>query len=301
MVSTSPFGRSFWITFIIFFTSLFIINRLIFNKRETVKDDYYNSLFWFTSAMFFTLALFIGSKLNLTAYNASSDFLTGYLIELSLSIDNLFIFLMIFDRMKLSNHTRHLILNIGIISAIIMRFYLIFFAIELVKKIKFIFVFFGIILIYTALKIFFQKEEKLPKKAFYYRFFTETKKDKFFVKKSGKILPTTNLLALLLVEKTDLIFALDSIPAILTVTQDFFIVFTANVFALVGLRALFFTLAHKAEKYYLLKKGVMIIIFFIGIKLILLPFGITFHNLISVMVITLVLTSSILLSIGKKA
>ena len=166
---------------------------------------------------------------------------------------------------------------------------------------QFIFLVFGLILIYAAIKMLLHKDEIKIKPAFYYKFFTKTDTNDFFIKVKGVIKPTMNLLALLLIIKTDLVFALDSIPAVLTVTKDFFIILTCNIFALAGLRSLFFTLTNQAEKYFLLKKGIIVIIFFIGIKLSLLPFGISFPNWISLTFITTTLTLSIVLSRGQKA
>jgi tellurite resistance protein TerC len=303
MVNSSAFESEAWFVFAIYFISLLVIEKFGFNQKDSLENDSYKSIFWFVGAIFFGGLLFIGYKFSLiqSSHHASLDFLTGYIIELSLSLDNLFIFFMLFKRFKLSAYKKHLLLNIGIWGAILMRMFLILFVMELVVRVKFIFLLFGLILIYAAIKMLLAKPDKQEKPAFYEKFFTKTDKNAFFIKVKGKIKPTMNLLALLLIMKTDLVFALDSIPAILTITQDFFIIMTCNIFALAGLRPLFFTLTSQAEKYYLLQKGIILIIFFIGIKLSLLPFGIHFPNWVSLTFIITTLTASMFLSRGQKA
>jgi tellurite resistance protein TerC len=208
------------------------------------------------------------------------EFLTGYVIEKSLSVDNLFVFIMIFTYFNVNPKYQHKILFWGILGALIMRAIFIFAGVALITKFHWIIYIFGGFLVFTGIKMLFHKEENLePEKNPLVRLFkkfmpvtTAEKGDKFFVKIDGKTFATPLFVVLLLVEFTDLIFAVDSIPAILAITSDTFIIFTSNVFAILGLRALYFALAGITQYFHYLKYGLSAILVFVGVKMLVVDF-----------------------------
>ena len=213
---------------------------------------------------------------NLAAAQAKL-FLTGYLIELSLSIDNLFVFLLIFSYFKVPKKYQHRVLFWGIMGALIMRMIMIFAGAELVERFHWIIYLFGAFLIYTGLKMFQNEEDNFePHESFivklatrYIRISKHYEADRFFVVKDGVRTGTLLLLVLIVVEFTDLIFAVDSIPAIFGITTDRFIIYTSNIFAILGLRTFFFLLADVADRFHYLKTALAFILTFIGIKMLL--------------------------------
>lgn len=294
MLQGSNFAISYWIYFIIFFTVLSLIDRFLVSRNSNAFiDNLYGTAFWFLSAIAFMMFLVFISDTVRGDY--SLDFFAGYIIELMLSIDNVFVFIMIFDKLQITTHKQHVILRIGIASAIIMRLIIILFAVELIEKAVWIFYIFGSILILSALHMLLKKHdsEKIPS---YRKYFVQCRKEKFFVRQKGKLVPTINLLALILIEKADILFAVDSIPAVITVTHDTFIIFTSNIMAIAGLRALFFCLIHSANNYYYLKHGIIIILLFIGIKLMILPQGIHISKEISLTFIFTIITIAVMAS-----
>ena len=296
MLNSSEFSIIYWYSFLLLFIICFFINKyFIIRKAQTPKVNILSTIFWLICSVVYMLILKVLFYSNLSVQDHSNDFFTGYLIELSLSIDNVFVFIMLFSKLQISQQKQHIILEIGIISAIIMRFFMILFAIDLIRIFVEIFYVFGTILVITALSILFSKQ-KTNVQAFYSKYFIRCAEDNFFIRQSGKIRPTINLLALILIEKADLMFALDSIPAVLSITQDTFIVFTSNIVAIAGLRSLFFCLSHASQQFYYLKYGCVLILLFIGIKLILLPLNIHVPNIISLSFILIILLGSIIIS-----
>lgn len=204
-------------------------------------------------------------------------FLTGYLIELSLSVDNLFVFLLIFSYFKVPKKYRHRVLFWGIIGALLMRMIMIFAGIELVERFHWLIYVFGAFLVYTGINMFKEEDEHFePHESALVRFATKYIRisrhydgEKFFVVKDGVRTGTLLLLVLITVEVTDLIFAVDSIPAILGITTDPFIVYTSNIFAILGLRTFFFLLADFADRFHFLKYGLAFVLTFIGVKMLL--------------------------------
>lgn len=298
MLHTSEFNLHYWIAFCILIIFLTIVNAFVMPRLfRGIKADIMSTLFWIVSAISYCVFLsHIPTKIN-----HSIHFLTGYLIELSLSVDNVFVFIMIFEKLKISFNHQHKILNIGIVSAIIMRLMMILFAIELIQKFTWIFYVFGLFLVLSAIKMIFAEffqNKKTDVQPFYIKYFVRSNDTRkiFFTTWHGKKVATVNLLALILIEKADLIFAVDSIPAILSVTQDSFIVFSSNIFAICGLRALFFCISHTAQTYVYLKHGIILILMFIGVKLILMPQGIHVPQSFSLGLIVLIIFCSILLS-----
>ncbi|MDM7923631.1 MAG: TerC family protein [Pyrinomonadaceae bacterium] len=204
-------------------------------------------------------------------------FFTGYLIELSLSVDNLFVFLLIFGYFRVPKEYQHRVLFWGIMGALVMRMIMIFAGAELVERFHWIIYLFGAFLIYTGFKMFGDSDEDFdPTESGivrlttrYIRISKEYEKDRFFTVKDGVRTGTLLLLVLIVVEFTDLIFAVDSIPAIFGITTDRFIIYTSNIFAILGLRTFFFLLADIADRFHYLKTGLAFILTFIGVKMLL--------------------------------
>jgi tellurite resistance protein TerC len=208
------------------------------------------------------------------------EFLTAYLIEKSLSVDNLFVFILIFATFRLGPDRQPLVLKWGIIGAIVMRVVLIVFGVALMKAFHWIIYVFGAILLLAAYKMAFQEEHdieveknlvvRISRRLFPVH--TEDCGEKFFQRHGGRLHATSLFVALLVVESSDLVFAVDSIPAVLAVTPDAFIAVTSNVFAILGLRALYFLLANVVGMFRYLKYGVGLILFFVGVKMLLSDF-----------------------------
>jgi tellurite resistance protein TerC len=239
---------------------------LFISKLKVKQQSIYGFILYF-SATFIMAAylyyLYFSKQIN---NNYADDFLIAYFIELSLSIDNVFVFMMIFKHLNITSPAR--VLKIGIISAIIMRFFVIIVGAKVFLLFKWVFYIFGVFLILTGIKTFLNNPKtKNTQRAWYYKFFKKTKSNLFF----ENYKPTVNLLALILVEKADLLFALDSIPAIIAITQDTFIIFTANVLAIIGLRVIFNLLIILANKLKYLKYGIAFMLILIGIKLMCIP------------------------------
>ncbi len=304
MSSTSDFSTEYWVYFFVLLSALAFIDRYAISKNSLkLKANLYSVIFWMISAIFCCLFLKFLSFQKLVLQDHSTDFLTAYLIELSLSIDNIFVFIMIFERLKISEKKQHLILKIGIISAVVMRLLMILFAMQLIQKFTAIFYIFGLILIISAIHIIvssilvnYRYNLEINKPPFYQKYFVKCKSDKFFTKIDGKTMPTINLLALILIEKADILFAVDSIPAVLSVTKDSFIAFTSNILSIAFLRSLFFCVAHSVQHYTYLKHGIVLILGFIGIKLILLPQHILIPKTFSLSFILVVMIGSIIIS-----
>jgi tellurite resistance protein TerC len=205
------------------------------------------------------------------------EFFTGYLIELSLSIDNLFVFLLIFSYFKVPVKYQHRVLFWGIFMALMMRMAMIFAGAELVERFHWLLYFFGAFLVYTGIKMFFSDDEEFnPEKSWIVslttRFIRISKHydgHHFFIRKEGKLLGTLLLLVLIVINVADLIFAVDSIPAIFGITTDRFIVYTSNIFAILGLRTFFFLLLRVVERFHYLQYGLAFVLSFIGLKMLL--------------------------------
>lgn len=240
-------------------------------------------------------------------YEKSMLFLTGYVLELVLSIDNVFIFILLFNNFKVQAAAQHKILMIGIISAIIMRFCMISGGIYLVNKFEMIFYVFGIFLIYSGIKILItsDNDDKTDyRNNIVFRMMTkilpftsESTNNQLWIRHKKKIYFTELFIVLLLIEKVDLIFALDSIPAILAITSDVFIVFTSNIFAIICLRSMYFFLSHMMNKFTYLKYALSLILSFIGCKMILALMNYSMPLLASLLVIFFSITAAVILSI----
>ena len=293
-----------WVIFNLFVLAMLALDLGVFHRKEhevKFKEAVIWSIVWITLALLFNSGIYFwkGSKPAL-------EFLTGYVIEKSLSVDNIFVFLLIFSYFKVPAQYQHKVLFWGILGALIMRAVFIVAGVTLIQKFHWIIYIFGAFLIFTGIKLWREKKKEIqPERNPVLKLFRklvpvteEYQQGKFFVKKDRRRLATPLFVVLLVVETTDLIFAVDSIPAILAITLDPFIVYTSNVFAILGLRALYFALAGLMRLFDYLHYGLAAILIFVGIKMILsdllkIPVG------ISLGVVAGILALSIMLSLRR--
>lgn len=293
-----------WVGFLIFVILMLALDLGVFHKKlhkVKIKEALTWSAVWIGLALIFNIGIYLFiDKIK------AVEFFTAYIVEKSLSVDNLFVFVMLFTYFKIDEKYQHEVLFWGILGALIMRAIFIFAGIALLEKFDWVIYIFGIFLLFTGFKMFVQKDhtphpERNPLVKGFKKIFpvTETMHDgKFFVKINARTFATPLFVVLLVVEFTDLIFAVDSIPAVLAISQDSFIVFTSNVFAILGLRALYFALAGIMQYFYYLKYGLSVILVFIGAKMILNEIYEHFiDNMLSLFVILGVLAVSIFISL----
>ena len=303
-----------WIGFNVFVLAMLALDLGVFHRKSHAvsgREALIWSIVWISLSLVFNAVIyFYWHKMvpNSTYTNseAALAFLTGYLIEKSLSVDNIFVFILIFSFFAVPAAYQHRVLFWGILGALIMRGTLIAIGAALLEQFNWIIYVFGAFLIFTGIRMATNKEEHVqpdqnPVVKFFRRFMPVTEnfeKDQFFVRRTGQIMATPLFLILLVVESTDLVFAVDSIPAIFAVTQDPFIVYTSNVFAILGLRALYFLLANVMDKFQYLKVGLSAVLVFIGVKMVIVDF---YHIPIGVSlgVVASILTISILASLWK--
>ena len=265
-----------WVGFHIFILIMLALDIGVFHKKAhviSVKEALWWSAFWIGLACVFAMGIwFYRSTLQAT------EFLTAYVVEKSLSVDNLFIFLTIFSYFKVPEKYQHKVLFWGVFGALIMRALFIVVGVAILAKFHFIIYILGAFLVFTGLKLFFTKEdiEFKPESSWTLRlvrrFFGVSKyyhEDRFIVRKMGYTFVTPLFLVLALVETTDLVFALDSIPAVLAVSPDSFIVYTSNIFAILGLRSLYFAMSGVVKLFHYINYGLAIILSFIGVKMII--------------------------------
>jgi tellurite resistance protein TerC len=295
----------FWIAFNVFILMMLALDLGVFHRKAhhvSVREAITWTGVWIFLAIIFNVIIYYWR-----GQQQALEFLTGYLIEKALSIDNIFVFIMIFSYFQVPSLYQHKVLFWGIIGALIMRVIFIFAGVALIERFHFSIYLFGAILLYTGIKMFNQSKTKIdPDKNPIIRFFKKFmpitdgfRDDKFFVKVDKKNYATPLLLVLVLIETTDLIFAVDSIPAILAITQDQFIVYTSNVFAIMGLRSLYFALAGIVHRFWLLSYGLAIVLIFVGLKMIIIDMY-KIPILWSLIFIALVITASIVLSFKIK-
>jgi tellurite resistance protein TerC len=290
----------FWITiFIFFFIDLYVTSHR--HGVITLKASLVWSGIWIGAAIIFNIFLYFFLEDGTTK---ALQFLTGYLIEKSLSVDNLFVFLLIFKVMNVHPIHQPQVLKWGIIGAIIFRIIFIYVGIELITLFHPIIYIFALILLYGAYKMAFKGEHKVDIHKnilvkFFKKFFNVLPGycgKHFFIKKEGKTYATALFVPLLLIESSDIIFALDSIPAIISITTDRFIIITSNIFAILGLRSLYFALEGIVQIFVYLKYGIALILFFVGIKMALSDFY-EIPIIISLGVIVISLTGAIISSL----
>lgn len=268
----------FWIIFNAFVFVMLALDLGVFHRKShevSVKEALTWTFIWILLAMIFNVIIYFWR-----GQQQALEYFTGYLVEKALSVDNIFVFIMIFTYFQIPTKYQHKVLFWGIIGALIMRVIFIFAGVALLEKFHFTIYIFGALLIFTGIKMFNHGDSKIdPDKNPVLRFFKkfmpvtqELHEDKFMIRINGKRFATPLFLVLILIETTDLIFAVDSIPAILAITQDQFIVYTSNVFAILGLRSLYFALAGVIHRFWLLSYGLAIVLIFVGLKMILIDF-----------------------------
>jgi tellurite resistance protein TerC len=263
----------FWIGFNAFVLIMLTLDLGIFHRklhRVPVKEAIIWSAVWITLAMLFNVLIYFD-----LGKTKALEFLTGYVIEYSLSVDNIFVFILIFSFFAVDEKYQHKVLFWGIIGALIMRAIFIFAGVALINRFHWIIYVFGGFLVFTGIKMLFQGDmkiepEKNPVVKFFRKFLpvSETMhEEKFFVKKNNRYFATPLFLVLLIIESSDVIFAADSIPAILAITQDSFIVYTSNIFAILGLRSLYFAISGMMMYFRFLKIGLAFVLSFVGLKM----------------------------------
>ncbi|MDQ4066176.1 MAG: TerC/Alx family metal homeostasis membrane protein [Thermoproteota archaeon] len=245
-------------------------------KVRSTNDALAWTIVWISLGLIFAGVVYFSM-----GYEKMLEYITGYTLEKTLSVDNMFVFLLIFTSLAIPHQYQHKVLSVGILSAIAMRIPLIIAGVSLLESFHWMIYVFGAFLIFTAIRMFVQKkEEKIEvEKNIAVRALKkimpvdiEIKTDKFLLRKNGILYATPLLVAIAIVEMTDLVFALDSIPAVLAITSDPFIVITSNVFAIFGLRSLYFLLSGSMEKFFYLKPALTALLFFIGFKMLLSEF-----------------------------
>ena len=293
-----------WVGFNIFVLAMLALDLGVFHRKAhavSLKEASIWSVVWITLAMVFNVGLYL-----FAGPEPALQFFTGYLIEKSLSVDNIFIFLLLFTFFKVPAAYQHRVLYWGILGALIMRGTIIAVGVALIESFHWIIYLFGAFLIFTGIRMGFHKEiEVHPENdlllKFIRRFVPVTENyehDRFFVRRAGQVMVTPLLLVLLVIDTTDLIFAVDSIPAVFAVTRDPFLVYTSNIFAILGLRSLYFVFAGIMEKFYYLKLGLSVILTFVGVKMVLADVF-SLPTALSLVVIAVVLTIAIVASIVR--
>ncbi len=299
-----------WAGFAVFILLMLALDLGVLNRKAHVikyREAVVWSIVWVTLAMLFAAGVYwkLGRQIGL-------EFLTGYIIELSLSVDNLFVFILIFSYFKVPAKYQHRVLFWGVMGALVMRITMIAVGAALIERFHWIIYFFGVFLIYTGIKMLRQGETEVqpednPVIKLVTRYIPITRHydgEKFFTEQNGRRMGTLMLLVLITVEVTDLVFAVDSIPAIFGITTNTFIVYTSNVFAILGLRSLYFLLAGVLEKFHYLKIGLSIVLAFVGVKMLTEGFAEKYLHLgkesiiiISLGVVAAVLIGSVVASI----
>ncbi len=288
-----------WIAFNIFVLAMLALDLGVFHRKAHVikiKEALAWSAMWITLALLFNLGVYFWR-----GPETALEFLTGYVIEKSLSVDNIFVFLLIFSYFRVSLLYQHKVLFWGILGALIMRAIFIATGVTLIQKFHWVIYIFGAFLILTGIKMALQKDKKIhpernPVLRLFRRFMPVTDRyenGRFFVKRAGRYLATPLFIVLLVVETTDVIFAVDSIPAILAITLDPFIVYTSNVFAILGLRALYFALAGLMQLFHHLHYGLSVILVFVGVKMLIsniyeIPVSIALGLVVSILLISVI-------------
>jgi len=300
-------GAAVWLGFTGLVAVLLIIDLGVLNRRSHVLS-FKEAMSWSLGliAFAFLFGLFIYWR---EGVGPALEYYTGYLIELSLSVDNLFVFILIFAYFGVPAEAQPKVLKWGILGAIVMRLFMIALGALLLERFEWIIYVFGGILILTGIRMMVQKEDRIePEKNPVVRlarrllpFTNSYDSSRFFTRvATGRVLATPLLLVLLVIEWSDLVFAIDSIPAIFAVTRDPFLVYSSNVFAILGLRALFFVLAGMMDKFVYLKPGVALILVFVGLKM-TLSHWVHLPILVSLGVIVVTLTGAVLLSLRHSA
>ena len=293
-----------WILFNLFILLMLALDLGVFQRKThiiSVKEALIWSAVWIILSLFFNLFIYFDM-----GEQKAIEYFTGYLIERSLSIDNIFVFVLLFSYFKVPPEYQHKVLFWGVIGALILRASLIAVGVVLIHQFSWIIYIFGGFLVFTGFKMAMQNDAHIdPEKniiiRLYKKFFpvtTEYDNGNFFVTKKNRKYATPLFVVLIATEFTDLVFAFDSIPAIFAITSDPFIIYTSNIFAILGLRAMYFALAGVMDKFHYLKIGLSMILIFIGFKMLIvdiykIPIG------YSLGVIAIILTASVVLSLAR--
>ncbi|HAM43119.1 TerC family protein [Candidatus Avelusimicrobium stercoris] len=276
---TTTVSVAMWIAFWVIVLAALFIDLAVLNKHHgkvNMKEAALMVCAWISLALLFGGAIWL-----VEGPRHALEFYTGYVLEYSLSVDNMFVFIMIFGYFAIPHELQPKALLWGILGAVILRFMFIFLGVQLISLFSWTIYVFGALLIFTAAKMLLQKEDddfdpsqsfilKLLKKVMPIK--TDYHGENFFVLENAKRMATPLLAAVMVIEMSDLIFAVDSIPAVLSITQDTFLVYSSNIFAIIGLRSLYFLLSGMAGKFPYLKYGISVILFFVGVKMLLSHF-----------------------------
>lgn len=267
-----------WSVFNVFIIAMLVVDLVVLHKEDepvSIKEALYWTGIWIVLALIFGIGVYyyMGTQTAL-------DYYTGYLIEKSLSVDNIFVFLLVFTYFKVPDEFQHKVLFWGIFGALVMRLLFIFTGVALIERFHWIIYVFGGFLVFTGIKLAMEKDkevhpERNPILKLVRRFFPTTKSyhgSKFFIRKMGRLIATPLFIVLVVIETTDLVFALDSIPAILAITRDEFIIYSSNAFAILGLRALYFAVSGIMRLFHYLHYGLSLILVFVGVKMLLSDF-----------------------------
>jgi tellurite resistance protein TerC len=266
-----------WIGFNLFVLAAIALDLGVFSRRlhkVELREAFWSTTAWVVLSLLFGLGVW-----HFSGYQRAIEFYTGYLIEKALSVDNLFLFLVIFRTFSIDERFQHRMLEWGIIGALVMRGIMIFAGTELIERFSWVMYIFGGFLVYAGINMLFTKKENIhPEQSAFFRFANKHLRltrdyhgEHFFVRNGGKIYATPLFLVLLVVEVTDITLAIDSIPAIFGITRDPFVVYTSNVFAILGLRAMYFLLAAFLNRLRFLTVGLAFVLSFIGAKMIVEP------------------------------
>lgn len=299
---TTTVSVAMWIAFWVIVLAALFIDLAVLNKHHgkvSMKEAALMVCAWVSLALLFGGAIWL-----VEGPRHALEFYTGYVLEYSLSVDNMFVFIMIFGYFAIPHDLQPKALLWGIVGAVILRFMFIFLGVQLISLFSWTIYVFGALLIFTAAKMLLQKEDDNfdPSQSFILKLLrkvmpikTDYHGENFFVLEAGKRMATPLLAAVMVIEMSDLIFAVDSIPAVLSITQDTFLVYSSNIFAIIGLRSLYFLLSGMAGKFPYLKYGISVILFFVGVKMLLSHF-LPIPIVASLGVIVGILTLSVLAS-----
>lgn len=273
---TTTVSIAMWIAFWVIVLAALFVDLAVLNKHHgkvSMKEAAVMVCAWISLA-----ALFGGAIWLVEGPRHALEFYTGYVLEYSLSVDNMFVFIMIFTYFAIPHNLQPKALLWGILGAVVLRFVFIFLGVKLISMFSWTIYVFGALLIFTAAKMLLQKEDDTfdPSQSFVLKVLkkfmplkTDYHGENFFVLENAKRYATPLFAAVLVIEMSDLIFAVDSIPAVLSITQDTFLVYSSNIFAIIGLRSLYFLLSGMAGKFPYLKYGISVILFFVGVKMLI--------------------------------
>ena len=306
-----------WISFFIIIFIILALDLGVFNKTPHIistKEATKWTILWMITSFLFSGVIYwiysngyLSNPDHLKPIGASLKYITGYLIELSLSVDNIFVIAIIFTAFKIPQKYQHRVLFWGILGAIFFRGLMIYFGVLIIHKFAWTSYVFGVFLIYTAVKMLMNREEQQfePKKSFVYKSLKKVMPisnhidgEHFFVKRRHITAATPLFVALVVIEVMDVVFAVDSVPAILAITNDPFIVFSSNIFAILGLRSMYFFLSNMLEKFSYLEYSLIVILTFVGLKMVTQDF-IAIPEWVSLAVIAVSLLSGIVVSLYK--